>query len=97
MVSVPIVRRGLQPPERAEEAVRKPVRLYMGRAERNHDMTNKAFAADRFADTPHSTAEDKARFCNDFARFVLGGFDRKRFTQNVLPAPLPHIRSHCPF
>ena len=61
--------------------MRKPVRLYMGRAERNHDMTSNLFAADRFAATPHSTADEKARFCNAFARFVLGGFDRKRFTQ----------------
>jgi hypothetical protein len=53
----------------------------MGRAERNHDMTRKLFATDRFSATPHSTAEEKARFCNDFTRFVLGGFDRKRFTQ----------------
>jgi hypothetical protein len=53
----------------------------MGRAERNHDMTSNLFTTDRFSATPHSTAEEKARFCNDFARFVLGGFDRKRFTQ----------------
>jgi len=44
-------------------------------------MTRKPLAADRFTATPHSTADEKARFCADFIRFVLSGFDRKRFTQ----------------
>lgn len=44
-------------------------------------MTRKLLAADRFTATPHSTAEEKTRFCNDFIRFILSGFDRKRFTK----------------
>ena len=44
-------------------------------------MTKRLFAADRFTATQHSTAEEKARFCNDFSRFVLRGFARKSFTQ----------------
>ena len=43
-------------------------------------MTRTPFAADRFAPTPHSTPEEKARFCDTFVRFVLRGFDRKLFT-----------------
>jgi hypothetical protein len=56
------------------------VRLYRNGAKRNHAMTRTPFATDRFAPTPHSTAEEKARFCNNFVRFVLCGFDRKAFT-----------------
>ena len=44
-------------------------------------MPKPSFTADLFRATLHSTAEEKARFCNDFTRFVLGGFDRKWFTQ----------------
>ena len=42
-------------------------------------MTKKPFTADRFIATEHSTAEEKAQFCNDFIRFVLRGFNRKSF------------------
>ena len=42
-------------------------------------MTRTVFAADHFVATPHSTAEEKARFCAAFVRFVLRGFDRKLF------------------
>jgi hypothetical protein len=42
-------------------------------------MTKRIFTADRFAATQHSTAEEKARFCNNFAKFILGGFPRHRF------------------
>ena len=42
-------------------------------------MTKTLFAADRFTPTPHSTAEEKARFCAAFAKFVLAGFPRHRF------------------
>jgi len=42
-------------------------------------MTKKLFATDRFTATQHSTAEEKARFCDNFAKFILGGFPRSRF------------------
>ena len=42
-------------------------------------MPKTIFTADRFAPTPHSTAEEKARFCDTFVRFVLRGFDRRLF------------------
>jgi hypothetical protein len=42
-------------------------------------MTKKLFTADRFIATQHSTAEEKARFCDNFAKFILGGFSRHRF------------------
>ena len=42
-------------------------------------MHKKLFTADRFVATPHSTAEEKVRFCNTFVGFVLRGFDRKVF------------------
>lgn len=43
-------------------------------------MTNKIlFTADRFTATQCYSVQDKARFCVTFARFVLGGFDRKLF------------------
>ena len=42
-------------------------------------MTKKLFTADRFTATQHSTAEEKARFCDNFAKFILGGFPRSRF------------------
>ena len=45
-------------------------------------MTKRLFTADRFTTAQHSTAEEKARFCNDFSRFVLRGFDRKVFKSN---------------
>ena len=37
------------------------------------------FSANRFTATQHSTADEKARFCNSFATFVLGGFARSVF------------------
>ena len=42
-------------------------------------MTKTNFTADRFTPTQHSTAEEKAKFCNDFAKFILGGFPRSMF------------------
>ena len=42
-------------------------------------MTKRIFATDRFAATQHSTAEEKARFCDNFAKFILGGFSRSQF------------------
>jgi hypothetical protein len=42
-------------------------------------MPKTIFTADRFVSTEFSTAQEKARFCNHFARFVLGGFPRKLF------------------
>ena len=42
-------------------------------------MTKKLFTADHFTATPHVTAEEKAKFCNHFVRFVLGGFDHRLF------------------
>ncbi len=42
-------------------------------------MTRTVFAADLFVPTPHSTTEEKSRFCAAFVRFVLRGFDRKLF------------------
>jgi hypothetical protein len=42
-------------------------------------MTKNFFTADRFTATQHSTAEEKARFCNALATFILGGFPRSRF------------------
>ena len=42
-------------------------------------MTKTMFTADRFVATQHSTAEEKARFCAAFAKFVLGGFPRSMF------------------
>jgi hypothetical protein len=42
-------------------------------------MTKTTFATSRFAATPHSTAEKKARFCAAFVRFVLAGFPRRLF------------------
>ena len=42
-------------------------------------MPKTIFTADHFIPTQHSTAEDKARFCTAFVRFVLGGFDRNLF------------------
>jgi hypothetical protein len=44
-------------------------------------MPKPIFTADRFTATPHSTAEEKARFCAAFVRFVLSGFARKLFRQ----------------
>jgi hypothetical protein len=44
-------------------------------------MTRTVFATDRFVATPHSTAEEKARFCAAFVRFVLSGFARNLFRQ----------------
>jgi hypothetical protein len=42
-------------------------------------MAKNIFAAGRFTATQHSTAEEKARFCDNFAKFILGGFPRSRF------------------
>ena len=42
-------------------------------------MTTKLFATDRFTATQHSTAEEKARFCDDFTTFILSGFSHSRF------------------
>ena len=42
-------------------------------------MTKTVFTADRFTATQYSTAEEKARFCAAFVRFVLRGFARKLF------------------
>ena len=42
-------------------------------------MTSPVFPARRFTATPHSTAEEKARFCAAFVRFVLGGFSHRLF------------------
>ena len=42
-------------------------------------MTRQVFSASRFIATQHSTADEKARFCNWFVRFVLGGFARSVF------------------
>ncbi len=57
----------------------KSVELYKEWSEGNHDMSKTKFPADRFVATQHSTAEEKARFCATFARFVLGGFPRSMF------------------
>ena len=42
-------------------------------------MPKTIFTANRFTPTPHSTADEKARFCDHFVRFVLGGFTRRLF------------------
>ena len=42
-------------------------------------MSKQLISADHFVATPHSTAEEKARFCNEFVRFVLGGLPRSKF------------------
>ena len=42
-------------------------------------MSKSVFAADRFVATQHSTAEEKARFCAVFVRFILAGFPRSMF------------------
>ena len=42
-------------------------------------MTKRIFATDRFAATQHSTTEEKARSCDNFAKFILGGFSRSQF------------------
>ena len=42
-------------------------------------MTTTIFTADRFIPTQHSTAEEKARFCDAFARFILSGFANRLF------------------
>lgn len=42
-------------------------------------MTTKLFTADQFTPTEFSTAADKAKFANHFARFVLSGFRRTMF------------------
>jgi len=42
-------------------------------------MTKKLFTADRFTATQHSTVEEKARFFDNFAKFILSGFPRSRF------------------
>ncbi|MGO9110434.1 MAG: hypothetical protein ACLP9L_14520 [Thermoguttaceae bacterium] len=42
-------------------------------------MTKRIFTADRFTATQHSTAEEKARFCVAYAKFILSGFPRHRF------------------
>jgi hypothetical protein len=42
-------------------------------------MTRTVFTTERFTPTQCFSAEEKARFCNDFVRFVLSGFDRKLF------------------
>jgi hypothetical protein len=42
-------------------------------------MTKSIFTANRFIATSHSNAEEKARFCAVFAKFVLSGFARRLF------------------
>jgi hypothetical protein len=42
-------------------------------------MTKQTFPAGRFIATEHSTADEKARFCACFVKFVLGGFARSMF------------------
>jgi len=42
-------------------------------------MSKTVFDARSFTATPHSTAEEKARFCGNFVRFVLSGFARRLF------------------
>ena len=59
-------------PEQRASSVLLPVGCF-------RPMTKTLFAADRFTPTPHSTAEEKARFCAAFAKFVLAGFPRHRF------------------
>ncbi len=42
-------------------------------------MTKSIFTTNRFTATQHSTAEEKARFCAVFAKFILSGFARRLF------------------
>jgi hypothetical protein len=42
-------------------------------------MNKTIFTTNRFTATPHSTAEEKARFCAAFAKFILSGFARRLF------------------
>jgi hypothetical protein len=42
-------------------------------------MSRTVFDARSFTATAHSTAEEKARFCDCFVRFVLSGFARRLF------------------
>lgn len=42
-------------------------------------MTEQAFSIDRFTDTEHATADEKALFCKWFVRFVLAGFAPRLF------------------
>ena len=42
-------------------------------------MTKSIFTTNRFTATSYSTAEEKARFCAAFAKFVLSGFARRLF------------------
>lgn len=39
------------------------------------------FKAEQFVATQHATAEQKARFANQFVRFVESDFDRTKFTK----------------
>ena len=57
-------------------------------------MTKRILPADRFLATPCSTAEDKAGFCNDFVKFVLGGFARNLFKPKLYQR-LSNIFGHC--
>lgn len=49
--------------------------------------------ADQFVPTRFSTAEDKAKFCNDLLRFIAEGFPRQRFTK-ALYSRLSHTFGH---
>ena len=42
-------------------------------------MTKTIFTARRFIATQHSSADEKARFCNWFVRFVRAGFASRNF------------------
>ena len=59
-------------------------------------MTKSMFSADRFTATQHSTADEKARFCNCFVRFVLGGFARSVFKSQFYRRLSQHLRSRRP-
>lgn len=41
--------------------------------------TKTKFSAGQFKATEHATVQDKAKFANHFVKFVLSGFDRKKF------------------
>ena len=42
-------------------------------------MSKKLFTVNRFTATQHSSAEEKSRFCDNFAKFIVSGFPRSRF------------------
>ena len=59
-------------------------------------MTKSMFSADRFTAASCVTADEKARFCNWFVRFVLGGFARSVFKPQFYRRLSQHFRSHRP-